>query len=310
MHQLWRDETALDDNPFRYAGEYQDLSSGLIYLRNRYYDPSIGRFISEDPARDGLNWYAYCGNNPVNAVDPWGLEYLVISGSENNTPIDRRYKYNFIEPAVKKLRELSSLGDGESITWLISSTGYTDKDINNFKQTAESIGIGIEFFSNKNELINYVNFKNTQGDDTARKNDKITKVAIFSHGLVGSIEFGYHQYKQKDLSFSISDISRLASYAFDNPNSCFYSCNTATPNGAGGIFAQSWVNKTLGKTWAIYEKSDYAYINNLDNWYTIIKPERKQTGYRANGSDYYPIPSKKRNAKWMTFTCNLSIGNR
>ncbi len=36
-----------DANPFRYCGEYQDLSSSLIYLRNRYYDPSIGRFISE-----------------------------------------------------------------------------------------------------------------------------------------------------------------------------------------------------------------------------------------------------------------------
>ena len=45
-----------DANPLRYAGEYQDLCSGLVYLRNRYYDPSVGRFISEDPIQDGLNW--------------------------------------------------------------------------------------------------------------------------------------------------------------------------------------------------------------------------------------------------------------
>ena len=44
-----------DTNPFHYCGEYIDLSSGLIYLRSRYYDPSIGRFISEDTARAGLN---------------------------------------------------------------------------------------------------------------------------------------------------------------------------------------------------------------------------------------------------------------
>ena len=49
------------------------MSSGLIYLRNRYYDPSIGRFITEDPARDGLNWYVYCANNPINFIDPLGL---------------------------------------------------------------------------------------------------------------------------------------------------------------------------------------------------------------------------------------------
>ena len=52
-------------NPFRYNGEYCDEETGMIYLRARYYNSSIGRFITEDPAKDGLNWYAFCGNNPV-----------------------------------------------------------------------------------------------------------------------------------------------------------------------------------------------------------------------------------------------------
>ena len=64
-----------DDNPLRYCGEYYDTESGLIYLRNRYYDPDLGRFINEDPIQDGLNWYAYCGNNPVNRVDPLGYAW-------------------------------------------------------------------------------------------------------------------------------------------------------------------------------------------------------------------------------------------
>ena len=59
-------------NPFRYNGEYCDEETGMIYLRARYYDSSIGRFITEDPAKDGLNWYAFCGNNPVMFVDPSG----------------------------------------------------------------------------------------------------------------------------------------------------------------------------------------------------------------------------------------------
>ena len=65
-------------NDIKYAGEYQDSETGLIYLRNRYYDPAIGRFITEDPAKDRLNWYAYCGNNPVNYMDSLGLKDVYI----------------------------------------------------------------------------------------------------------------------------------------------------------------------------------------------------------------------------------------
>lgn len=62
-----------DKNPYRYNGEYYDAESGYTYLQTRYYHPNIGRFISEDPAMDGNNWYVYCGNNPVNMVDPTGM---------------------------------------------------------------------------------------------------------------------------------------------------------------------------------------------------------------------------------------------
>lgn len=67
-------------NPYRYTGEYYDEETGFVYLRNRYYDPSIGRFTQEDPAKDGANWYVYCGNNPVSFVDPLGLW---MDGDEN-----------------------------------------------------------------------------------------------------------------------------------------------------------------------------------------------------------------------------------
>lgn len=66
------------NNPFLYSGEIYDEKAGLYYLRARYYDPSVGRFISEDTYKGAvdnplsLNRYAYVHNNPLRFVDPSG----------------------------------------------------------------------------------------------------------------------------------------------------------------------------------------------------------------------------------------------
>ena len=44
-------------------------TGGLIYIQARYYDPGVGRFVSEDPGFNGANWYVYAKDNPVNAAD-------------------------------------------------------------------------------------------------------------------------------------------------------------------------------------------------------------------------------------------------
>ena len=70
-----------DPNPFRYCGEYLDLCSGDYYLRNRYYEPRTGRFTTEDPIGSGLNWYTYCGGNPIAFIDPSGLSFDSFNGN-------------------------------------------------------------------------------------------------------------------------------------------------------------------------------------------------------------------------------------
>ncbi len=57
----------------RFPGQYFDAETGLHYNFHRYYDPELGRYITEDPIRDGLNWYAYANNNPLSSIDPLGL---------------------------------------------------------------------------------------------------------------------------------------------------------------------------------------------------------------------------------------------
>ena len=88
------------ENPYRYCGEYIDGETGFIYLRNRYYDPSIGRFISEDPY-----W------NPANMIygdnDTSEFKYLIDETQEviqnkltpciNQDDDDQQLKTDFFE---------------------------------------------------------------------------------------------------------------------------------------------------------------------------------------------------------------------
>ena len=55
--------TAVDDNPFRYCGEYFDDETGLIYLRARYYNPDVQRFVAQDVHWNPDNMIY--GDNPI-----------------------------------------------------------------------------------------------------------------------------------------------------------------------------------------------------------------------------------------------------
>ena len=88
-NQLNGDE--VNTNPFRFAGEYYDFETGFIYLRARFYNPAIGRFISEDPywtifnmqsSTEAIlqagNLFVFVMNNPVRFIDPSGLSALPV----------------------------------------------------------------------------------------------------------------------------------------------------------------------------------------------------------------------------------------
>ena len=67
--------TGTVQNPLQFVARESDSETGLYYYRFRYYDPKVGRFISEDPSefRGGRNFYTYVGNNPLVHIDPFGL---------------------------------------------------------------------------------------------------------------------------------------------------------------------------------------------------------------------------------------------
>ncbi|MFV0241726.1 MAG: RHS repeat-associated core domain-containing protein [Lacrimispora sphenoides] len=94
------------ENRITYTGQMYDGISGQYYLRARFYNPKIGRFMQEDAYRgDGLNLYAYCQNNPITYYDPSGYMGLCPAG-KSNTFEQEQYK-NRINQTPS---EYSSLG--------------------------------------------------------------------------------------------------------------------------------------------------------------------------------------------------------
>ncbi|HPA20923.1 MAG TPA: RHS repeat-associated core domain-containing protein, partial [Verrucomicrobiae bacterium] len=81
--------------PFGFAGGLYDPDTGLVHFGEREYDPETGRWMSRDPllfAGGDMNLYAYCGNDPVNQIDPSGLgpgtqDPVAMSEAESVKPV-------------------------------------------------------------------------------------------------------------------------------------------------------------------------------------------------------------------------------
>ncbi|MCP4147566.1 MAG: RHS repeat-associated core domain-containing protein, partial [bacterium] len=86
-----------------YTSKKIDPDTGLYYFNARWYDASLGKFITEDPIKDGVNWYVYCSNNPLNRTDPTGLREIEISRRDDEAK-DRAERK--IEAKVEALKEL------------------------------------------------------------------------------------------------------------------------------------------------------------------------------------------------------------
>jgi RHS repeat-associated protein len=116
-------ESASDptEQPLRFMAREHDPANGLYYVRARWYDPDMARFISQDPIglAGGMNTYAYAGNDPVNDRDPSGLHPC----------FDNPFSAACVEAAVNLLLRLfRGAGSGRAGTVEESSTDVQDPE--------------------------------------------------------------------------------------------------------------------------------------------------------------------------------------
>jgi len=119
-------------NSYQYTGREND-GTGVYYYRARYYSPSFGRFISEDPlglGSDSLNVYEYVLNNPLSSFDPFGLQ-----GCNSSCESQLIQQLQNIFPGSTFNPETKSLvipQDTQTVQQTLQAQGYQEPSLNPF----------------------------------------------------------------------------------------------------------------------------------------------------------------------------------
>gem|GEM_PF-3623872 len=136
-----------------YTGKPYDSVTGLSDYGFRDYSPAYARFMTEDPIRDGENWFSYVGNNPVNFIDPWGLEVkwvrrpIVTEKQFNQT---KNYLEELINSDTEVGRRLKELSDTKEVTVTVNVNTYGPSNANAVNWDNASNGTGSSSIVNLN----------------------------------------------------------------------------------------------------------------------------------------------------------------
>ena len=163
-------------NEFAYTARERHDRTGLYYYRNRFYYPQIGRFISQDPigVLGGTNLYAYVGNNPVNYIDPLGLErYVIIVGDPGLGQFD--VGSNFTRAAETRAEQLRGGGHTADILYASSAAQFALAISN-----GNPIDGGVVYYGHGSNSALYIGETSAPGTNLTRSN-----ISILSNANLG-----------------------------------------------------------------------------------------------------------------------------
>jgi RHS repeat-associated protein len=148
-----------------FTGKEYD-ATGLIYFNARYYDPTVGRFLTEDPSRKGVNWYAYCENDPVNKVDPTGRADIgeIAGYSETGVNSWRKGNDEVFNIAANAYNQKYELNEG--------AAGYVSPKMLKAQAMIESGGSQIAFTTDPLQVNNPGDWDNRKADIARLQKDQ------------------------------------------------------------------------------------------------------------------------------------------
>lgn len=243
-YDLWGNttsETELISNPFRYSGEYLDSSLELQYLRSRWYDPSIGRFISKDSYEGdiqnplSLNRYTYVENNPLIYIDPLGNHKVLWKNVQGYRVVDKilldepswitkaisnynkgSKKGNLVGELAEELGEFASQKAASKYVWKLSPTergknieaylAVTDyEDWDYVGALLNGYFPVIDFYDNNNTVVS---LKTMDTDSASYADDKLmyTQLSMYVQNLKDAmiyVDGEYVPYKNRILDIRV-----------------------------------------------------------------------------------------------------------
>ena len=134
-------EGELETDERGYNGKPHDPVTGFYNYGYRDYDPMTGRFATVDPIRDGRHWYVYVGNDPVNYVDPLGLD-------------SRELKQPEIDYMQKVIGDRWRRRNGHIIDYTAIKVHDRGADRADYKNINSTYGLGISTATINNQSVN------------------------------------------------------------------------------------------------------------------------------------------------------------
>jgi len=247
---------------YRFTGKERDEESGLYYHGARYYACWLGRWVSCDPgeitfARRNVsecNLYHYVFCSPINMIDPNGKEAVVVVGAQNHNIEGKKFATNkmmFVHQGIRQLREYAKDRHDEIRTTVLFREGYTPKQLKAVEKAVRDTGARFITADSINDLINYINQGSTiLPSQQDRRQDKVSRLDFFSHGVVGSIELGFETRKAESYRLDEKAVAKLDPMAFKHDIDALvssFACRTGLGNPE--------INKEVGKEPLMREQS-------------------------------------------------------